>query len=326
MRPGAGDAGQPSEEQIALAECRRIIRVLPPRPTPYAVDTRYETVDFRDHQHWPAAVNEFTALVRAPMARSGALFDVPPLPEPYVETPEIFERLRAMLLSPESRSIVMGGETGSGRSTLAAALARDCQVRHRFPNGLYWIYAGSSVEVSGGGRLFVFDYRLPTQRLMRNLEDSCILFTRPSESVPNLPEVVVPPWTLQQVEQLIGGTAELTGAFTLTRGNPLISKVFLSLRADDDYGARLSHIESGEGALRLAAEAWDVPTRKIAAKLGALVPDAKVALSVCRRVLGGEVPLEVFMRLDRAGFIRFLPDDDALVVREGAGASTRPRS
>ena len=119
--------------------------------------------------------------------------------EPYVETPEIFERLRAMLLSPESRSIVMGGETGSTLDAGRRARPR-LPGTPRFPNGLYWIYAGSSVEVSGGGRLFVFDYRLPTQRLMRYLEDSGILFTRLSVSVPNLPEVVVPPWTLQQVE------------------------------------------------------------------------------------------------------------------------------
>jgi hypothetical protein len=163
---------------VARDHCKRIIFALPPAAPDYGIDPGADTVDFRQREHWPAALNELRALLRTPYEKAGALFGVPPLPKKYLPTPDALEKARAPILSSTSGRWMLDGVPGSGRSTLAAALARDCQVRRHFRNGVYWLYNGGKAVIPATGSLVIFDYRVPEQRLLRDLGQNVILYTK----------------------------------------------------------------------------------------------------------------------------------------------------
>jgi hypothetical protein len=71
----------------------------------------------------------------------GVLGAWPELPPNHVERPELLGELRAKLLDETGggpRRVGVWGMGGSGKSVLAAALARDDEVLDRFPDGLAW--------------------------------------------------------------------------------------------------------------------------------------------------------------------------------------------
>jgi hypothetical protein len=114
-------------------------------------------VDERARSAPPAAGDEKTsarpgavsvpALAGSPDA--GALHGVPNAPLGFVEREEIGE-LRAALLSGGRGAVAITGggglglygQGGIGKTVLAAALARDDELRRHFPDGVYWIALG----------------------------------------------------------------------------------------------------------------------------------------------------------------------------------------
>jgi len=73
------------------------------------------------------------------------LFNVPNLPEHYVPREEDLTSVRRMLLDGRGGTVgIVGvrGMGGIGKSVLAAALARDPQVRAAFPDGVVWLPLG----------------------------------------------------------------------------------------------------------------------------------------------------------------------------------------
>jgi NB-ARC domain/TIR domain/APAF-1 helical domain len=86
----------------------------------------------------------------------GRLYDVPTLPPNYLRRPNELKPLRDALLHPDSRNIGITGVAqhfgllgmgGIGKSVLAAAIARDQEVRAAFPDGVIWLAIGREVEI-----------------------------------------------------------------------------------------------------------------------------------------------------------------------------------
>ncbi|NES44888.1 NB-ARC domain-containing protein, partial [Moorena sp. SIO2C4] len=87
---------------------------------------------------------------RAPI---GVPFQAPPLPPYYVKRPEVSQRLKQILLSKETATAgtlvvsAIYGLGGIGKSTLAAALARDEEVQSHFTDGIFWATLGQNPDI-----------------------------------------------------------------------------------------------------------------------------------------------------------------------------------
>jgi NB-ARC domain len=86
----------------------------------------------------------------------GRLHDVPALPPNYLPRRNELEPLRDALRHPDSRNVGITGVAqhlgllgmgGIGKSVLAAAVARDGEVREAFPDGVIWLAIGREVEI-----------------------------------------------------------------------------------------------------------------------------------------------------------------------------------
>ena len=111
--------------------------------------------DFRKDADYPAHLEKFIGHLTAPAKPLGALFAVPGLPPNFLARPELMNRVRDALLvdlqtakvitSADSR-VGMQGMGGIGKSVLAAALARNRQVRQAYPDGIIWVSCGEKVD------------------------------------------------------------------------------------------------------------------------------------------------------------------------------------
>ena len=110
--------------------------------------------DFRDDAKYPAALAKLIANLRQPNPKLGALFAVPSLPPNFLGRPELMRRVRdALLVDLQKPQVItradarvgMQGMGGIGKSVLAAALARNRQVRQAYPDGVVWIAAGQKL-------------------------------------------------------------------------------------------------------------------------------------------------------------------------------------
>jgi WD40 repeat protein len=121
-------------------------------------------VDDRALSAHPAAGDEKTS--RRPGAVSvpalagspdpGALDGVPDAPLGFVEREEIDELRAALLAGGQGAVAITGGgrlglygQGGIGKTVLAAALARDEELRRHFPDGVYWIALGECADLLG---------------------------------------------------------------------------------------------------------------------------------------------------------------------------------
>jgi hypothetical protein len=71
------------------------------------------------------------------------VFQAPELPTHFVERQEPFEAVKATLVSESAPNTLVvsaiQGLGGIGKSVLAAAIARDPEIKERFPDGIHWI-------------------------------------------------------------------------------------------------------------------------------------------------------------------------------------------
>jgi hypothetical protein len=79
------------------------------------------------------------------------LHSVPDLPPHYLPREDVLGALKQRLLmgdaSGQEQALGVQGMGGIGKSVLAAALARDLEVRRAFPDGVYWLTIGQKPDL-----------------------------------------------------------------------------------------------------------------------------------------------------------------------------------
>lgn len=104
--------------------------------------------DFRDDARYEIQLARFSKILRRPEPELAALVGVPNLPSGFVPRPELVSRVKHLLLADLQRPVVVTGAAarvgihglgGIGKSVLAAALARDQDLRRAFPDGIIWV-------------------------------------------------------------------------------------------------------------------------------------------------------------------------------------------
>lgn len=101
--------------------------------------------DFRDDTKYGASLAKLIESLRQPNPQLGALFAVPNLPPHFLCRPDLMRRVRDALLvdlhkpqviTSADAKVGMQGMGGIGKSVLAAALARNREVRQSYPDGI----------------------------------------------------------------------------------------------------------------------------------------------------------------------------------------------
>jgi WD40 repeat protein len=123
--------------------CEKLLRLLPerkraPRPTAHPA---------------PAPVPTLAAVPA--QTEPGELSGVPEPPPGYVAREELVDLIEAVTgveagavgVVGGGRSFGLHGQGGIGKSVLAAAVARDPDVRRRFPDGVFWVTIGEAGDV-----------------------------------------------------------------------------------------------------------------------------------------------------------------------------------
>lgn len=107
--------------------------------------------DFRDDSRHAEHLANLIRQLSDPAPPLGKLVAVPGLPQHYLAQRDRLLKLRDALLIDLQRPVVITGAMarvgvqgmgGIGKSVLAAALARDLEVRRAFPDGIFWIGVG----------------------------------------------------------------------------------------------------------------------------------------------------------------------------------------
>jgi hypothetical protein len=110
--------------------------------------------DFRQDEGYDKSLNALLADLREPVPPPALLHDVDPLPPFCLARPAPLAELSDALTAdaPEAAAaarspvMVLHGMPGCGKSSMAAALARSCPVRRRFPGGVFWFPLGQERE------------------------------------------------------------------------------------------------------------------------------------------------------------------------------------
>ena len=111
--------------------------------------------DFRDDSLYGTALAKLIRSLHEPNPKLGGLFAVPSLPPHFLARPDLMARVRdALLVDLQTTQVItsadarvgMQGMGGIGKSVLAAALARNRQVRQSYPDGIVWISCGQHLS------------------------------------------------------------------------------------------------------------------------------------------------------------------------------------
>jgi len=146
-----------AEWQYAKSLCKPIISLV--RGADYSVIPAEigmdHAPDLRDLRFFDAKVAELIRLL-SDVHKLATLHSVPTLPEWYVErghdVQDIQKAIRADAVSPvvvttKEQTITLEGMGGLGKTTLATAVSRLCDVRATFPDGVFWVEIGKTPSI-----------------------------------------------------------------------------------------------------------------------------------------------------------------------------------
>jgi len=115
--------------------------------------------DFRSDADYSARLDALVRQLGEAVAPMGKLVAVPSLPPHFLAQPERLRALKDAVMADIRRPVVVTGQKaegvrlgihgmgGIGKSVLAAALARDHEVRRAFPDGIIWVPLGQQPSV-----------------------------------------------------------------------------------------------------------------------------------------------------------------------------------
>jgi hypothetical protein len=113
--------------------------------------------DFRDDSQYTLHTENLVRQLFEHEPRLGKLLAVPSLPPHYLARSDRLKPLKDTLLRDLQKPVVITGAMGAvgiqgmggiGKSVLAAALARDREVRRAFPDGVVWVTLGQEPNLA----------------------------------------------------------------------------------------------------------------------------------------------------------------------------------
>jgi hypothetical protein len=104
-------------------------------PTPAMGATE---IDFSDRTAWDTGLQQLISQLAPRPAPAGALVGVPELGAVFIRREPLFQSVKTALLEASQAMVGMFGPPGSGRTSAAIDLVRDCDIRRRFPGGIIW--------------------------------------------------------------------------------------------------------------------------------------------------------------------------------------------
>ncbi|MCL4249261.1 MAG: TIR domain-containing protein, partial [Anaerolineae bacterium] len=123
-------------------------------PAPFLKEN---TPDFRQDIEFERKLAELERLLRSDDLPIGTLYGVPLLPTHYVTRQTALDAVEKLIRTDSFEPVVVTakrqvtavhGMGGIGKSVLAAALAQDCDIRRRFPDGIVWVAIGKTPEIA----------------------------------------------------------------------------------------------------------------------------------------------------------------------------------
>ena len=162
-----------AEQQRSLAKRKPVIPVRVQRDcdVPLPLQTR-QHVDFSRDANYPESLHQLLTSIRknlgviAPPDTQPRYNNAPPLPDNFVDRPEILTDLRnALFQDAPNRNIALTalqGMGGIGKTVLAQALCHNEVVRHAYPDGIFWFTIGKESRLT-------FDQRIEAVPGLRQL-------------------------------------------------------------------------------------------------------------------------------------------------------------
>ncbi len=147
-----------AELRYALELCKPITAILRAGDydlMPVEIE-RINAIDFRAPRKYEDALKDLITRLGQP-APLGNMLNVKPLPTAHVRRAKAFDDAHAAIcadaiaptvISAPPRATAVFGYGGVGKSTLATALAHDCDVRRTFPDGVIWLEVGQTPNLS----------------------------------------------------------------------------------------------------------------------------------------------------------------------------------
>ena len=118
---------------------------------------RFHCPDFRPPRSQDDALDELERILRQPVIEPGKPLHVPALPPHFLPRRDVLERLGAALLADAFQPItldeaskqtaVLRGAAGTGKSVMAAAIARSISIRRSFSDGVVWLRVGQNPDL-----------------------------------------------------------------------------------------------------------------------------------------------------------------------------------
>ncbi|GAB4550108.1 MAG: hypothetical protein OHK0023_15490 [Anaerolineae bacterium] len=164
-----------AEWRYALSECKPIhplLRIgeyssLPPELA------AFDAPDFRADDQFEARIETVIRQIEQDTAPMGKLYGVPNLPDTFIRRPELDTLRRAVTVDADQAIVIASkqvvnalyGVGGIGKTTLASALCRACEVRRVFPDGAIWVECGENASIEAKMTALGAAFNIPCWRI-----------------------------------------------------------------------------------------------------------------------------------------------------------------
>lgn len=283
-------------------------------------------IDFRDARIEDATVEKLVRSLRRPDAPRAEPFHVPPLPPHFLPRPEDIAEVKKKVLrhlraeaAPTTSTVpitVIRGLPGVGKSVLAAAVARSCEVSFAFPDGILWIKVGQEPRTELEVLLEILNKALEQlkERAVVTTENAAVTELRRALAGKRCLIVLDDVWELLYVEPFQQALADSNGSLLLTSRSSLATapggeEVCLDV-LNDTQALKLLAESAGTtyGLIDSAISELPQSAKDVAAKCGGL----PLALAICGTMKRSGISWESILQALREADLEYLAPENGL--------------